>query len=138
MKAAGPGSDRRKYSRIGTDQVISFAPVDEKDYLRYRTAIEADYVWHDKVLGAFLDRADAETTVVVVSDHGFKSGEYRRGDPSDFHAKTGAMWHRPFGVFYAWGNGVARGRRIKGRVPSWHWQKNRKSPGRSPLVSSIP
>ena len=33
MKAAGLGSDRRKYSRIGTDQVISFAPVDEKDFL---------------------------------------------------------------------------------------------------------
>ena len=33
MKALGLGSDRRKYSRIGTDQVISFAPVDEKDFL---------------------------------------------------------------------------------------------------------
>jgi hypothetical protein len=33
MKAAGLGSDRRKYSRIGTERVISFAPVDEKDFL---------------------------------------------------------------------------------------------------------
>ena len=33
MKAGELGSDRRKYSRIGTDQVISFAPVDEKDFL---------------------------------------------------------------------------------------------------------
>jgi c-di-GMP-binding flagellar brake protein YcgR len=27
------GQDRRKYSRIGTDQVISFAPVDASNYL---------------------------------------------------------------------------------------------------------
>jgi hypothetical protein len=27
------GSDRRKYQRIGTDQVISFAPVDARDLL---------------------------------------------------------------------------------------------------------
>jgi hypothetical protein len=27
------GSDRRKYQRIGTDQVISFAPIDTRDLL---------------------------------------------------------------------------------------------------------
>lgn len=98
---------------------MRFAPpklpdVSEADYLKYRTAIEANYAWHDQVLGEFLDRADADTTLFVVSDHGFQNGEGRRGDPSDFHAKTGAMWHRPYGVFYAWGNGVARRRKIAG------------------------
>ena len=33
MEHEARASDRRKYSRIGTDQVISFAPVDAKDYL---------------------------------------------------------------------------------------------------------
>ncbi|MCE9637953.1 MAG: alkaline phosphatase family protein [Planctomycetes bacterium] len=88
--------------------------VDEQEYLRYRTAIEANYVWHDRVLGEYMDLADADTTIFLVSDHGFKSGAFRRGDPSDFHAKTGAMWHRQYGVFHAWGNGVARGVRVDG------------------------
>jgi predicted AlkP superfamily phosphohydrolase/phosphomutase/tetratricopeptide (TPR) repeat protein len=98
---------------------MRFAPprlpdVDEAEYMKYRTAIEATYVWHDRVLGEFMDIADADTTILLVSDHGFKSGAFRRGDPSDFHAKTGAMWHRPFGVFFAWGNGVRQGARIDG------------------------
>jgi tetratricopeptide (TPR) repeat protein len=61
-----------------------------------------------------MDAADEDTTLLLVSDHGFKWGEFRRQDASDFHAKTGAMWHRPYGVFYAWGNGVAPGVRVAG------------------------
>lgn len=88
--------------------------VSDEDFLKYRTAIEANYVWHDTVLGEYLEQADEDTTVLLVSDHGFKSGEFRRTDSSDFHAKTGAMWHRSYGVVYAWGNGVARGKQILG------------------------
>lgn len=83
-------------------------------YLKYRNAIEANYIWHDRVLGEYLDAADEETTVFVVSDHGFKNGDYRMADQSDFHAKTGAMWHRHYGVFYAWGNGIKRGATVAG------------------------
>jgi arylsulfatase A-like enzyme len=50
----------------------------------------------------------------VVSDHGFKSGDIRMAESSDFHAKTGAQWHRQYGVFYAWGNGVKRGASVGG------------------------
>jgi predicted AlkP superfamily phosphohydrolase/phosphomutase len=83
-------------------------------YMKYRSAVEAAYVWHDRVLGSFMDLADEETTVFVVSDHGFKSGDFRMADSSDFHAKTGAQWHREYGVFYAWGNGVKRGASLGG------------------------
>lgn len=83
-------------------------------YMKYRNAIEADYIWHDRVLGEYMDAADADTTVFVVSDHGFKNGDFRTADDSDFHAKTGAMWHRHYGVFYAWGNGVKRGATVAG------------------------
>ena len=66
---------------------------------------------------------DADTTLLVVSDHGFKSGAFRRGDPSDFHAKTGAMWHRPFGTILAWGNGVRSGARRRGCSPRSAWSR---------------
>ena len=83
-------------------------------YMKYRSAVEAAYVWHDRVLGGFMDLADADTTIFVVSDHGFKSGDIRMAESSDFHAKTGAQWHRQYGVFYAWGNGVKRGASVGG------------------------
>jgi predicted AlkP superfamily phosphohydrolase/phosphomutase/tetratricopeptide (TPR) repeat protein len=83
-------------------------------YMKYRSAIEAAYVWHDRVLGSYMELADADTTIFVVSDHGFKSGDIRMAESSDFHAKTGAQWHRQYGVFYAWGNGVKRGAAVGG------------------------
>ena len=98
---------------------MPFAPpkspsVNREEYLKYRNAIEANYMWHDRVLGEFMDLADADTTLFLVSDHGFKNGNYRIADGSDFADKTGAMWHRPYGVFYAWGNGVKRGATVAG------------------------
>jgi predicted AlkP superfamily phosphohydrolase/phosphomutase/tetratricopeptide (TPR) repeat protein len=100
-------------------QFMPFAPPKQPQvptdlYLKYRDAIEANYVWHDRVLGEFMDQCDPETTLLVVSDHGFKSGDFRMADSSDFHAKTGAMWHRQFGAFYAWGDGVKRGAKVSG------------------------
>lgn len=83
-------------------------------YMKYRSAVEAAYVWHDRVLGGFMELADPDTTIFLVSDHGFKSGDFRMADSSDFHAKTGAQWHRQYGVFYAWGNGIKRGAAVGG------------------------
>jgi predicted AlkP superfamily phosphohydrolase/phosphomutase/Tfp pilus assembly protein PilF len=100
-------------------QFMPFAPPKQPQiptdlYLKYRDAIEADYVWHDRVLGEFMEQCDADTTLFVVSDHGFKNGDFRMADSSDFHAKTGAMWHRQYGSFYAWGDGVKRGATVAG------------------------
>ena len=73
MKAAGPGSDRRKYSRIGTDQVISFAPVDEKDYLAVSRNVSAGGLRFEAI-GCEIEMGDvirvtfnlAERTVVAI------------------------------------------------------------------------
>ncbi len=89
-------------------------PADE--YMKFKDVIEANYRWHDAVLGEYLRMAeeDGNTTVMVVSDHGFKHGSLRMPESSQFKAKTGAMWHRRYGVIYAWGGGVAAGERIAG------------------------
>ncbi len=88
--------------------------IDEAEYMKYRSVIEANYMWHDAVLGEYMDMADENTTVLVISDHGFKNGDLRTQDSSAFAAKTGAMWHRPYGVLYAWGGGVKAGHEIVG------------------------
>ena len=88
--------------------------IPEELYVRYRDVMEANYVWHDHVLGEYMDLADENTTVIVVSDHGFKHGALRTQDSSQFAAKTGAAWHRRYGVIYAWGGGVKSGARLEG------------------------
>ena len=73
MKAAGLGSDRRKYSRIGTDQVISFAPVDEKDFLAVSRDVSVGGLRFEAI-GCEIEMGDvirvtfnlAETTVVAI------------------------------------------------------------------------
>ncbi len=70
---AGLGSDRRKYSRIGTDQVISFAPVDEKDYLAVSRNVSAGGLRFEAI-GCEIEMGDvirvtfnlAERTVVAI------------------------------------------------------------------------
>mgnify|MGYP002622685630 CR=1 FL=1 len=98
---------------------IPYAPprmphVPEDHYLRYRDVIAATYMWHDSVLGEYMDLADDDTTVLVVSDHGFKHGALRTEESSRFEARTGAAWHRAYGVLYAWGGGVRPGHRVRG------------------------
>jgi c-di-GMP-binding flagellar brake protein YcgR len=73
MKAAGLGSDRRKYSRIGTDQVISFAPVDEKDFLAVSRNVSAGGLRFEAI-GCEIEMGDvirvtfnlAERTIVAI------------------------------------------------------------------------
>lgn len=88
--------------------------IDEESFERFQSAIEANYVWHDRVLGEFLDQCDENTTVILVSDHGFKSGEFRLTESSRFHERSGARWHRRYGVVFVWGNGVAPGTTLRG------------------------
>jgi tetratricopeptide (TPR) repeat protein len=88
--------------------------VSQEMFRRYSRTMEANYVWHDKVLGEFMELCDENTTLILVSDHGFRSGELRLPEPSDFRAKTGAKWHRNYGVIFAWGKGVKPGHQIRG------------------------
>jgi len=66
-------SDRRKYSRIATDQVISFAPVDTRDLLGVSRNVSAGGIRFEAV-GCEIDLGDilrltfnvADETVVAV------------------------------------------------------------------------
>jgi tetratricopeptide (TPR) repeat protein len=72
-------------------------------------ALPEVYVYADELLGELLAAADPETTVLLVSDHGFFTGEARPNvDPADF--ATGApAWHRQFGVIVGAGPGLDPG-----------------------------
>lgn len=82
---------------------------------RYGGAVEAMYRRADEIVGDFLAAAGAETTVLVLSDHGFELGVLP-DDPSRLRdmRRVSERFHRPEGVLYAWGRGVRAGARIDG------------------------
>jgi tetratricopeptide (TPR) repeat protein len=83
--------------------------VSEADHRRFRGAVRAFYVYQDRLLGEILGRLDPGSLVIVVSDHGFKSGAARPKDhPPDLEGQP-ARWHRPYGIFIAWGVDVEPG-----------------------------
>lgn len=86
--------------------------VSEADARRYGQVMEGCYRFHDLMLRSLLKRCDAdETTVMLVSDHGFASGDARPG-PNGYEDPVG--WHRPYGVVCVAGPNIRRGERLYG------------------------
>jgi predicted AlkP superfamily phosphohydrolase/phosphomutase/Tfp pilus assembly protein PilF len=81
-----------------------------EDYRKYKDAIENFYVFQDQLVGELLASVGSETTVIVISDHGFYSGGGRpMTQPDDF--TTGAqVWHRPVGIVILFGKWIKPGR----------------------------
>ena len=88
--------------------------VSEEDFQIFRYVMESTYRYHDLMLGRWLEIADDETAVIVLSDHGFYHGAGRplaeRGHvsgerPSGVHNNP-LIWHRLHGIFVAQGPGI--------------------------------
>jgi len=83
--------------------------VSEADHARFRNAVQAYYIYQDQQLSEILSRTDPASLVIVISDHGFKSGTARPKDhPPDLEGQP-ARWHRNYGIFLASGPMVAPG-----------------------------
>jgi Flp pilus assembly protein TadD len=90
------------------------AEVSEEDFARYRDAVDAAYEMQDEMLGEMMAKMDAGTVLMVVSDHGFKSGESRLHNRPEIWAGNAAEWHRLTGIVGLMGAGVKRGAQIHG------------------------
>jgi tetratricopeptide (TPR) repeat protein len=84
--------------------------ISQADYDKYKDAVFQFYQYTDGLVGELLSEIDENTTVIIISDHGFLSGDDRpRSDPADFYGK-GAAWHRvDGGVIIMMGNNIAKG-----------------------------
>lgn len=80
--------------------------IGERDAVIYGEAISSCYRFHDMMLEALLAYAGPETTVMLVSDHGFHHSERRPGADAWQHPET---WHREFGIACVHGPGIRRG-----------------------------
>ncbi len=86
--------------------------VSERDFELYQGVMTGCYRFHDMMLHALLQYVDENTTVMLVSDHGYECG-HRRPAPGAGKADP-ELCHRPFGIVCLKGPNVKQGERLYG------------------------
>jgi len=90
--------------------------IEEADFLCYRNVICKAYELFDQMLGRLLELVGDHTDVLIISDHGFKSGEDRPDStnvPMELDIDA-AQWHRDFGIIAMQGPSIRKDERIYG------------------------
>lgn len=89
---------------------LEWVPEDQFEF--YKDVIESGYRYHDMMLNVLLQIAGDDTTVLLISDHGFEPGNLRpRNIPNE---PTGpAAEHSPLGIFCVRGPGIKKNHEIQ-------------------------
>lgn len=83
--------------------------VTEAEHRRFANVVERYYAWQDERLGELMRAAGDDAVFVLLSDHGFVSGDARpEGIPPYTHGQP-VEWHRPWGILAFHGPGVRKG-----------------------------
>jgi tetratricopeptide (TPR) repeat protein len=90
------------------------ADVPQAEFESYKDAVEEAYVLQDEILGGIMSRMDDNAVLMVVSDHGWKSGAARLRNRPEIWAGNAALWHRLDGIVAFYGAGVNKGASIEG------------------------
>ena len=85
----------------------------QDDFAIYQPIVANAYCYHDAMLGALLEHADADTSVVLMSDHGFHPDHLRPGYIPVEPAGP-AVEHRHFGILCMKGPGLRVSERVFG------------------------
>ncbi len=100
----------------------AMAHVSPEDAAVYSEVVNGMYRFHDMMLGTLLDLAGPDTTVLLLSDHGFYSDHLRpavlehfRDPAKKFGPEMNPVsWHRPHGIFLAAGKAIKHDELIHG------------------------
>lgn len=87
--------------------------VPDSQFEIYKDVIVGAYKFQDMMLGRTLQLVDEDTTVIVMSDHGFESGHRRILRMPDYPAAP-ALEHRQFGIFVAAGPNIKKNTKVFG------------------------
>ena len=79
----------------------------------YKDVIDGGYIYHDMMLERMMDLAGDDTTVILISDHGFHSDHLRPLSLPKLPAAP-ALEHRPYGIICMAGPGIRKDERIYG------------------------
>ena len=82
--------------------------ISDEQFKNYHYIVEAAYRFHDMMLERLMDLAGPDCQVMLVSDHGFESGNKRMLNLPD-EPGAPALEHRPYGIFAASGEAFKTG-----------------------------
>ncbi len=86
--------------------------VSERDFELYQDVMRGCYRFHDMMLHVLLQYVDAETTVILISDHGYECG--RRRPALDAGKQDPEGCHRTFGIVCLKGPDLKKSDRLYG------------------------
>jgi predicted AlkP superfamily phosphohydrolase/phosphomutase/tetratricopeptide (TPR) repeat protein len=87
--------------------------IEQEKFDIYKEVINGAYRFQDMMLGRKLELIDADTTVLVLSDHGYESGNRRILDMPKINAAP-SLEHRNFGMFAAMGPNIKKNTKLYG------------------------
>jgi predicted AlkP superfamily phosphohydrolase/phosphomutase len=85
----------------------------DEDFEIYKDVVYSGYKFHDMMLERLMELAGKDTTIVLVSDHGFFTGDKRAFHFPDVPAAP-ALEHNPYGIICMAGKGIKKDERIYG------------------------
>jgi len=88
--------------------------ISDEEFERYKNVMTACYRFHDLMLGRLMQLAGNDTTVILVSDHGFHCDHRRPEGSSKIHEGRPVAWHRPYGVLVIRGPHIKKDQRVYG------------------------
>jgi len=87
--------------------------IGERDFELYHNVVSMAYQYHDQMLGTLIEKAGEDTTVILMSDHGFHPDHLRPASIPDIPAGP-AIEHRDFGILAIGGPGIKKGELLHG------------------------
>ncbi|MBK7789029.1 MAG: alkaline phosphatase family protein [Saprospiraceae bacterium] len=87
--------------------------ISRADFDMYKDVVAGAYKFHDMILGRYLELIPEDTTVIVMSDHGFHPGVNRPEVLPD-EPTAPAYEHSPFGIFVMKGPGIKKDETVFG------------------------
>ena len=88
--------------------------VSQEDYERYKDVITGCYRFHDMMLGRMMQLAGEDSTIILLSDHGFHCDRLRPGGSSKIKDGRPVAWHRLHGILAINGPNIKKDQRVYG------------------------
>ncbi len=87
--------------------------ISKRDFELYQNVVSMAYQLQDQMLGGLLEKAGGDTTLILMSDHGFHPDHLRPSSIPDIPAGP-AIEHRDFGILAMGGPEIKRGQKLHG------------------------
>ncbi len=88
--------------------------VSQEDYERYKDIVTGCYRFHDMMLGRLMELAGNDTTIILLSDHGFHCDRLRPAGSGKIKDGRPVAWHRLHGILAITGPNIKKDQRVYG------------------------